>query len=133
ALNCFNCVSSILYGFDKGLTRRLIIPYSFRVPLKSFEKIISSEKAELARELLLPYTRIVNQILEGNEELAQLEIFRYLYKEAMAEFMKGSTYAFVISCLFLCEVECRDLTSIALAKQYNVEEVELRRRLISLG
>lgn len=131
--NCLTCAFSTIYDYDEEFTKKLIIPYPFKIPLEVLEEAIHVRDAQVLTRLLRPYAKIVDHILKGYDDVAEIEALRYVRDEAMEEFMRGMSYAYVLSCLFLCEVECRDLTFLVLTKHYKVEPKEVVKRLISLG
>lgn len=132
ATNCLICVASTAYGFDKEFVKRLLIPYSYRISSESFRVAAQTDSPDAVRNLLQPYVRIVNHVLNRDDDLAQVELLRYLQEEAEREVSRDSNYSYVLAYMLLCETECRDLSMIALAKQYRLKQEALRRGLISL-
>ncbi|MEM2210976.1 MAG: V-type ATPase subunit [Nitrososphaerales archaeon] len=131
AINTLICTASIVYGYGKEFVRSLIIPFSFKVTIDTFKIAMQAESIETLKRLLSPYAKIIDHIVNGDDISAQVESYRYIRKEAEKQLLKDSTYAYVLSYMLLCEIEYKDLTLIALGKQYGLKPEELRPRLIS--
>ncbi|MEM2634251.1 MAG: V-type ATPase subunit [Nitrososphaerales archaeon] len=132
AINTFICTASVVYGYSKEFVKNLIIPFSFKVAVDTFKIATQAESVETLKKLLNPYIKIIDYIAKGDDISAHIELYRYIRKEAERQLLKDSAYAYILSCMLLCDIEYKDLTLIALGKQYGLKPEELRSRLISL-
>lgn len=132
AINTLACAASLVYGYDKEFVRSVIIPFSFKVASYTFKIATQAENIETLKKLLSPYAKIIDHIVNGNDILAQVELYKYIRKEAERQLLKDSAYAYALSYMLLCEIEYKDLTLIVLGKQYGLKPEELKPRLISL-
>ncbi|MCS7116671.1 MAG: V-type ATPase subunit [Nitrososphaerota archaeon] len=133
ATNTFICTASVVYGYGKDFVKSIIVPFSFKLSVDTFKIAIQAESPEGLKKLLSPYAKIIDHIAKGDDMLAQVELYRYIRREAERQLLKDSTHAYVISYMLLCEVEFKDLTMMALGKQYGLKPEELKPYLISLS
>lgn len=133
AINTLICTYSILYGYSKEFVRRLIIPYSYRVSSNSFLMAARADTTDALKNILSPYAKLVEHAARGDDVAAQVELYRYLRREAERQTMRDTGYAYILSYMLLCEIEYRDLVSATLGKQYGSKMEELKPYIISLA
>lgn len=123
AANCFTALAPLLYGYTPELTKQLLIPFFFKIPLSSFKEVIESKSLHTALTLLKSYENIVKPLIEkGDEALAEVNALKLIRKKAEELMLKSSlNFAYVISYLALCEIEWRNLILITFLTQQNLE------------
>ncbi len=121
--NCFTSIAASLYGYDKELIESLLIPFPLKLSLKTLRSVIERENPPEILDLLSPYSEVAKQLLLFKDEIAaQTEAFRLLRDEVIRNKTNAILdFTYVMSYLFLCEFECRDLTFIAVSLQYNIK------------
>jgi vacuolar-type H+-ATPase subunit C/Vma6 len=119
--NCFFSLSSLLYGYTDKFVEMLLIPFSQKLSISTYKNAIQAKTPQTALAILQPYKTVVEHILNKREDLAEAEGLKLLRAEAS----KGMREAYielpyVIGYLTHCELECRDLTNIALSIEYGL-------------
>jgi vacuolar-type H+-ATPase subunit C/Vma6 len=119
--NCFISLSPLLYGYTDKFVETLLIPFSQKLSISTFKNAIQAKTPQTALSVLQPYKEIVEHILNKREDLAEAQGLKLLRRKAS----KGMREAYVelpyvIGYLIHCELECRDLTNIALSIGYGL-------------
>ena len=129
--NCIMALSTYLYKFPPEITRELIIPYSYRINLRTLEKIISERNKDVILKLLSPYEMVIRTSLEKGETLAyalaQKLIRGYLEKIRVKYSMK---FAFIFYYLKMAEFEYKDLTTCSFGVYHHIPFEKLKDFLI---
>ncbi|MBS7658721.1 MAG: V-type ATPase subunit [Candidatus Bathyarchaeia archaeon] len=123
ALNCFTALSPILYNYAPELTKQMLIPFFFKVPLSSLKEVIESKSLHTALTVFKGYENVIKPLVEkGDEVLTEINVFKLLKEKADEIMVKSSiNFAYAIAYLALCEIEWRNLTLIAFLTQQNIE------------
>ncbi|MBS7654881.1 V-type ATPase subunit [Candidatus Bathyarchaeota archaeon] len=123
AANCFTALAPLLYGYASELTKQLLIPFFFKVPLSSFKEVMESKSLHTALTLLKSYENVVKPLIEkGEEALAEVNALKLLRRKVEELMLKSSlSFAYVISYLVLCEIEWRNLVLTTFLTQQNLE------------
>ncbi|MEM3607599.1 MAG: V-type ATPase subunit [Candidatus Bathyarchaeia archaeon] len=114
-------LAPLVYGYSEDLTVQLLIPYHHRVSGSKLVEAVRAKSSQAALDALTPYNRVVEQILAGRDDLAEAEGLKILREEA-EHAMRGSPIElpYTLGYLILCELECRDLSFIAVAVEHGV-------------
>ncbi len=130
--NCITTIGGILHGLDSSIIESLIIPYSYKISIGDVVKVIRGERvSSIIKSVFSPYMRVVDSLLAGKEAKASVEGFKYIYEESEnIRLSRAYGFAFVITYLISCEVERRNLTSIALGKEYDIPPDETPTHMI---
>lgn len=120
--NCITTIGGVLYGLDSDRIESLIIPYSYKISIGDLVKVIRGERvSSIMKSVFSPYMRVVDSLLAGKEAKASVEGSKYIYDESEnIRLSRAYGFAFVLTYLISCEVERRNLTSIALGKEYGI-------------
>lgn len=119
--NVFTSLAPLVYGYSEDLTVQLLIPFHRRAPGLKLMEAVKARTHQAALEALAPYSRIAEHIIAGRDDLAEVERLKLLRGEAM-DAMHGAPIElpYVLGYLSLCELECRDLSLIAVAVEHGV-------------
>ncbi len=130
--NCITTIGGILHGLDSNLTESLIIPYLYKISKEDIVKAIRGERvSSTMKSLFSPYVRVIDSLLAGKEAEASVEGFKYVYEESENNRLsRAHSFAYVLTYLISCEVEQRNLTSIALGKEYGITTDETITHII---
>jgi len=131
--NMFIAVSSFLYNYAPELVEYLLIPYTEKISLDSFKRVVYLKTAREILETFKPYETIAENILRREELIAKVEANKYIYKlleQVKVAYMMSMPY--LVYFIKRCEFEWRDLTYLSYAIHYCTEKECVRRGLISI-
>jgi vacuolar-type H+-ATPase subunit C/Vma6 len=120
--NCFTALTPLVYGYSDELIESLLIDFSYQIPINRFKEVLKAKTPQAVLELLRPYTQVVNYILSKKDDRAMAEGLKLLRNKIVLDMReKYLDFPYIIDYLILCELECRDLTCIALSLGYNYD------------
>ncbi|MEM2122545.1 MAG: V-type ATPase subunit [Candidatus Bathyarchaeia archaeon] len=119
--NAFTSLAPLVYGYSEDLTMQLLIPFHHKVSGLKLVEAVKAKNTQAALNALNPYSKVVEHILAGRDDLADVERLRLLREEAQNAMHRSPIeLPYVLGYLILCELECRDLSFIAVAVGYGV-------------
>ncbi len=129
--NVMIALSNYLYGYPPDTIEKSLIPISYKIPIETLRKLMTTKDRETIRTYLFQYRDIINILLEKGETAAYIYTQRLIRKKLekiRIEF--AMNVAFVFYYVKMAEFEYRDLTSCVFGIYHHMPFDKLKENLI---